>query len=56
MGVIGTSTIDIHGKRTDTEVQTNEFDDFLIRMARRFGQSRMWRVIHWIEKRKLTRK
>jgi hypothetical protein len=55
MGVIGSSTMDIHGVETRTEVHTNRFEEFVIKLAKRFSHKHMWRVIHWIEKRKLAK-
>jgi uncharacterized membrane protein YoaK (UPF0700 family) len=55
VGVIGTSTTDIHGNEIHTEVITNNLDELMIRVAKHFGHKRMWRVIHWIERRKLRK-
>lgn len=55
MGKIVSNKTDRHGVETRTEVQTNTLDEFVIWIAGSFGRERQWRVIHWIEKKKLRR-
>jgi uncharacterized membrane protein YoaK (UPF0700 family) len=40
VGVIGTSTTDIHGNEIHTEVITNNLDELMIRVAKHFGHKR----------------
>jgi hypothetical protein len=57
MGKIVTDTKDWFGKTTHTEVHTNRFEDFVINtVGHVLGRGREWRLVHWIEKRKLRRK
>lgn len=57
MGKIVTDTKDWFGKTTHTEVRTNRFEDFVINtVGHVLGRGREWRLVHWIEKRKLRRK
>jgi hypothetical protein len=53
MSKIVSTVTDMHGITTRTEVRTNPFDEFVIWTAGVFGRNFRWRVIHFIEKRKL---
>jgi len=55
MGKIRTSTIGRDGIKHETVVRTNQFDEFVIKIAGYFGRDQQWRVIHFIEKLKLKK-
>lgn len=55
MGKIVSTSTNRLGIKKRTEVKTNNLDEFVIWVAGRFGRKRQWRVIHWIEKKKLRR-
>lgn len=55
MGTIRTSTTGFDGIKHTTVVRTNQFDEFLIKIAGLFGRERTWRAVHFIEKRKLKK-
>jgi hypothetical protein len=56
MGYITSSTTDINGKHTETKVRTNWLEDLVINtLGRLFGDKVEWRMVHFVEKRKLRR-
>jgi len=54
VGTIRTSTTDRFGVKTETEVRTSQFEDFVLNTIYKvFGRNRGWQAAHFIEKRKL---
>lgn len=54
MGVIKTSTTNRFGIKRTTTVRTNRLEDLVINaVGKLLGRGREWRLVHFIEKRKL---
>lgn len=55
MGKIVSTNKGLDGVETSTEVHVNKLEEFMFNVARLFGRERMWRLIHFVERRKLGR-